>query len=102
MALAIDAAKEVAQEGLAIRVVSMPSMERFNAQPAAYRESILPSSVTKRLAIEMAATLPWYRYVGLQGAVLGIDRFGESGPAADLLTHFGFTVSNVVSKIKEL
>lgn len=102
VALAIDAAKEVAQEGLAIRVVSMPSMERFNAQPAAYRESILPSSVTKRLAIEMAATLPWYRYVGLQGAVLGIDRFGESGPAADLLTHFGFTVSNVVSKIKEL
>lgn len=102
VSLAVEAAKELAKEGMAVRVVSMPCMELFEQQSAEYKESVLPKSVTKRLAIEMAATMPWYRYIGFEGDVLGIDRFGESAPAGELLKLFGFTVENVVSKVKAL
>lgn len=102
VSLAIEAAKVVEQEGKSIRVVSVPSFELFEQQPAAYKESVLPKSVTKRLAVELGSTLPWYKYVGLDGDVLGLDRFGESAPASDLMTYFGFTVDNVVSRIKGL
>ncbi|NEW62131.1 transketolase [Granulicatella sp. zg-ZJ] len=102
VSLCIEAAKVLKEEGKAVRVVSMPCFELFDKQSADYKESILPSNVTKRFAVEMAATMPWYKYVGLQGSVLGIDSFGESGPANDLLKHFGFTVDNVVEQVKKL
>ncbi len=96
--LALKAAEAMPDK--AIRVVSMPSTDLFDAQDEAYRESVLPSSVTARVAVEAAATGLWWKYVGCKGAVLGIDRFGESGPASDLFKAFGFTVENLVAKIK--
>jgi transketolase len=83
-------------------MVSMPNTEAFDAQDQAYRDSVLPPSVTKRLAVEAAATQSWWRYVGLQGRVLGMDRFGASGKASDLFPHFGFTADNVANEIGKL
>jgi len=80
----------------------MPSTDVFDAQDEAYRESVLPRAVRRRLAVEAAATLSWWRYVGSEGRVLGIDRFGASGKAADLFSHFGFTADNVRREIEEL
>jgi transketolase len=80
----------------------MPSTEAFDRQDEAYREAVLPSAVTKRLAVEAAARQSWWRYVGSQGRVLGIDRFGASGKAADLFPHFGFTADNVAKEIDQL
>jgi transketolase len=88
--------------GSRVRLVSMPSTEGFDAQSQAYRDSVLPPGVTRRLAVEAAATQCWWRYVGLAGRVLGIDRFGASGKGADVLTHFGFTADNVAQQIREL
>jgi len=85
-----------------VRLVSMPSTEAFDAQDEAYRESVLPRAVTKRLAVEAAATQTWWKYVGLDGAVLGMDRFGASGKAADLFPHFGFTADNVAKQIESI
>lgn len=101
VSLAINAAKVLASEGKAVRVVSAPSLELFEQQSEAYKLSVLPTH-TKRLAIEMGSAMPWYRYVGLKGDVLSIDCFGESGPAQDLLPYFGFTVENVVARVKAL
>ncbi|MCP4076217.1 MAG: transketolase [Gammaproteobacteria bacterium] len=78
-----------------IRVVSMPSTNVFEAQDADYKESVLPAAVTARVAVEAAVTDAWYKYVGLNGVVVGIDRFGESAPAGELFKHFGFTAENV-------
>lgn len=100
--LAMDAAAELEQQGKAVRVVSMPSAYRFNGQDAEYRESVLPKTVTKRIAIEAAHADYWYKYVGLEGRVIGMTTYGESAPAGDLFKHFGFTVENVVKQANEL
>ena len=94
VALAMGAAEQMS--GKKVRVVSMPSTETFDAQDAAYREAVLPSAVRARVAIEAGVTGFWRSYVGLDGAVVGLDRFGESAPAGDLFKEFGFTVENVV------
>jgi transketolase len=98
--LAMDAAGQLA--GKKIRVVSMPSTTVFDAQDEAYRESVLPSSVTARVAVEAAVTQGWYKYVGLGGKVVGIDSFGESAPDKALFEHFGFTVDNVVKAVNSV
>ena len=98
--LAMGAAEQLG--GKKIRVVSMPSTTVFDAQDAAYRESVLPSTVTKRVAVEAAVTDGWYKYVGLNGKVVGINRFGESAPDKVLFKEFGFTVENVVKTIESL
>ena len=100
--LAMDSADELEKEGLTVRVVSMPSVDFFQAQEQSYRDSVLPPSVTKRVAIEAGATASWYQYVGLDGAVIGMDRFGESAPANELFEYFGFTVDNVVRTAKSI
>jgi len=92
----MDSAAELEKSGKAVRVVSMPSVDHFEAQDAAYQESVLPKSVTARIAIEAASTDAWYKYVGLQGAVIGMDSFGESAAADVLFDLFGFTVDKVV------
>ncbi|MBT2787709.1 MULTISPECIES: transketolase [unclassified Halomonas] len=102
VALAMDAAAELEQQGKAVRVVSMPSAYRFNGQDAEYRESVLPKAVTKRIAIEAAHADYWYKYVGLDGRVIGMTTYGESAPAGDLFKHFGFTVENIVNQANEL
>lgn len=83
------------------RVVSMPSWELFESQPRAYRDEVLPPEVTARVAIEQASTLGWHRYVGLDGAVIGMDTFGVSAPLKALQTKFGFTPDVVVAATKE-
>jgi transketolase len=95
--LAVKAAEAMPER--AIRVVSMPSTDAFDAQDAAYRESVLPAAVTARVAVEAAVTDGWWKYVGSRGAVVGIDRFGESAPAGPLFKEFGFTVENVVAAV---
>jgi transketolase len=96
--LAVKAAEAMSDK--AIRVVSMPSTDTFDAQDAAYRESVLPKAVTARVAVEAAVTDGWWKYVGHQGAILGVDRFGESAPAGPLFKEFGFTVENLVAKVQ--
>lgn len=100
--LALEAKKELEKEGKAVRVVSMPCCELFDEQSASYRNSVLPKSVKARVAIEAGCTDGWYKYVGLQGKVVGIDSFGISGPADALMEHFGFTTANVVETAKSL
>ena len=100
--LAVAAAKELASQGGKVRVVSMPSTDVFDAQDAAYKEEILPNAVRRRVAVEMGATQNWYKYVGLDGAVLGIDTFGASAPAPKVLAEYGFTVENLVKVVQNL
>ncbi|MFC3284167.1 transketolase-like TK C-terminal-containing protein, partial [Litchfieldella rifensis] len=100
--LAMDAAEALAAKGKAVRVVSMPSTDTFDAQPASYREAVLPANVTRRLAIEASHYAYWYKYVGLDGRIVGMDGFGESAPGGDLFRHFGFTVDNVVEHAEQL
>ncbi|MBQ9342853.1 MAG: transketolase [Clostridia bacterium] len=96
-------AKDVlAKEGIAARVISMPCMEIFNRQDAEYKEQVMPASVRARVAVEAGATMPWYRYVGLDGEVIGIDHFGASAPAAILFKKYGFTTENVVATAKRV
>ncbi|WP_410983332.1 transketolase [Bacillus cereus] len=102
VSLAIEAQTALAADGVDAAVVSMPSMDRFEAQSAEYKESVLPKAVTKRFAIEMGATFGWHRYVGLEGDVLGIDTFGASAPGEKIMEEYGFTVENVVRKVKEM
>ena len=97
--LATKAADALTAEGIAVRVVSMPSTDVFDRQDAAYKASVLTRGVP-RVAIEAGVTAFWHKYVGLEGAVVGIDTFGESAPAGVLFKHFGFTVENVVAKAK--
>ncbi len=101
VSLATGAAEQLAGEGKKVRVVSMPSTDVFDAQDAAYRESVLPKGVV-RVAVEAGVTDYWRKYVGLEGAVVGIDRFGESAPAGELFKEFGFTVDNVVKAVKSV
>jgi transketolase len=93
--LALGAFERFRERGLAARVVSMPSWEIFEGQSDHYRESVLPTSVTCRVAVEAGATLGWHRYVGMHGTILGIDRFGASAPGKTLMEHFGFTIDRV-------
>jgi len=101
LSLCVDAYEKLKAEGIRARVVSMPSWEIFEQQDAAYKESVLPSSVTARVSVEMASTLGWGRYVGLKGRSVGMHRFGASAPLKDLLKFFGFTVENVVAEARK-
>ena len=100
--LAMQSAVELTEQGKLVRVVSMPSTSHFDAQDAAYKESVLPSAVTKRVALEAGISDYWYKYVGLQGAVIGMTSFGESAPADKLFEHFGFTIANVLDTVEKL
>lgn len=100
--LATEAAKVLTEKGKQVRVVSMPSTDVFEAQDASYKESVLPSDVPGRVAIEAGIADYWYKYVGLDGRIVGMTSFGESAPAGDLFKHFGFTVDNVVAVAEEL
>jgi transketolase len=100
--LAMQAMRVLADQGVAVRVVSMPCTNVFDAQPLEYRESVLPGWCRKRVAIEAGVTDFWRKYVGLDGAVVGIDTFGASAPAEALFRHFGFTVEHVVDAVKAL
>lgn len=102
VSLILEAKRELEKEGWGVRVVSMPSWELFEQQDEAYKQEVLPPSVTKRLAVEMAHPLGWERYVGSDGAVLGIATFGASAPGKKVMEEFGFTLSNVVEKAKGL
>jgi len=102
VALALASAKELTANGKKVRVVSMPSTNTFDAQSNEYKESVLPASVIKRVAIEAAHTDFWYKYVGFSGAVVGMTTFGESAPGNVLLEHFGFTVENVIKTVNAL
>ena len=100
--LAVKAAEVFEAEGKKVRVVSMPSTNVFDKQDTAYREAVLPKSVTKRVAIEAQLSDFWYKYVGFEGKIVGMNSFGESAPANELFKLFGFTVENVVAKAKEI
>ena len=101
MELALNAQKALAEQGVNVSVVSMPSTNIFDKQDAAYKQSVLPENLP-RVAIEAGSTDGWYKYVGLNGAVVGLDRFGESAPAELLFKEFGFTVENVVLVVKSV
>ena len=100
--LAVKAAEQLTAEGKQVRVVSMPSTDAFDKQDAAYRESVLPSDVTARIAVEAGIADFWYKYVGFDGRIIGMTTFGESAPADQLFEMFGFTVENAVNTAKEL
>lgn len=102
VSLAVSAKAELEKDNISVRVVAMPSRELFNRQSEAYKQSVLPSSVTKRLAIEAGISLGWERYTGPSGSILSIDTFGASGPGTEVLEYFGFSVDNVVRLTKEL
>ncbi len=102
VSLAVEAKAKLAQDGIDVRVVSMPSMDLFDAQPQEYKDAILPKSVRKRVAIEALSDFGWYKYVGLDGAVMAMKGFGASGPANLLFEKFGFTVDNVVKTVKSI
>ncbi len=98
----LQAAEQLTAKGHAVRVVSMPSTSTFDAQDAQYREAVLPAAVSARVAVEAAHVDPWYKYVGLNGKVVGMTTFGESAKGEDLMKHFGFTVENIVKTAQEL
>ncbi len=100
--IAAQAVNAANASGRRVRLISMPSTESFDAQDEAYRDSVLPRGVTRRLAVEAGATLGWWRYVGSGGQVIGIDRFGASGKAADVFPYFGFTADNISQHIRKL
>ncbi|MDP5036159.1 MAG: transketolase [Alishewanella sp.] len=100
--LAMQAAKQLQADGKAVRVVSMPSTDVFEQQDATYREAVLPKAVTKRVAVEAGITDTWYKYVGLNGAIIGMNSFGESAPAEQLFAHFGITTEKVLEAAQQL
>ncbi|MCD6285475.1 MAG: transketolase [Anaerolineae bacterium] len=102
VALALEAQTHLADDGIGARVISLPSWELFEAQPADYRESVLPKAIRVRLSVEAGVTIGWQRYVGLDGASIGVDRFGASAPYKVLAEAYGLTTANVVAKAKEL
>ena len=102
VSLIMEAQAKLKELGIPARVVSMPSWELFEKQDNAYKEKVLPAGIRKRLAVETASPLGWHKYVTDEGAIIGMNTFGESGPIADLMKFFGFTVDNVVNKAKEL
>jgi transketolase len=102
LSLCVTAAEKLTAEGNKVRVVSMPSWELFEAQDAAYKESVLPKAVTKRLSVEAGASFGWHKYVGTEGDTVSIDRFGASAPGGVCMEKFGFSVDNVLAKAKAL
>ncbi|MFT5545381.1 MAG: transketolase [Rheinheimera aquimaris] len=100
--LAVQAAKTLTEQGKAVRVVSMPSTDAFEMQDATYREAVLPAAVTKRIAVEAGITDSWYKYVGLNGKVIGMTGFGESAPAEQLFEYFGITTEKVLEAAQQL
>jgi transketolase len=102
VSLALDAANKLHQEGIAVRVVSMPSWELFEEQNEEYKEAVLPKNVTARVAIEAASPMGWERYVGLQGTTVTLNHFGASAPAKTVFQQFGFTADNIVEQAKKL
>lgn len=102
VSLAVEAQKELANEGIDVRVVSMPSVENFVAQPKEYQEEVLPSTVSARVALEAAEPTGWYRFVGTNGEVIGVDRFGTSAPGGLVMKEYGFNVENVVKTTKQV
>jgi transketolase len=102
VAIARDAVKQLQADGVRARLVSMPSTDVFDAQDAAYREQVLPAAVRARVAVEAAATDYWFKYVGLDGVVVGMRSFGESAPGGVLMKEFGFTAANVVATAKSV
>jgi transketolase len=98
----LEAARTLAGEGTAVRVVSMPCVELFEAQPAEYRDEVLPPSVTVRMAVEPGATMGWWKWVGLAGAVHGLDRFGASAPGTTVLEKLGFTAEGIATRARAL
>jgi transketolase len=100
--LIVAAAERLAGEGIALRCVSMPSWDLFEAQPQSYRDQVLPPELTARLAVELGVHQGWERYVGTRGDMIGVDRFGASAPGEVLLEKYGFTVDNVMARAREL
>jgi transketolase len=100
--IAAQAVTALNAAGRRVRLVSMPSTEAFDAQDVAYRDAVLPRTLTRRLAVEAGARQSWWRYVGSAGRVLGIDDFGASGKGADVMAHFGFTADNIGRQLREL
>jgi transketolase len=99
--LCLEAAEKLTADGVAVRVVSLPCWELFEAQPQAYRDSVIPPSVTKRVCVEMGSTFGWERYAGASGAIIGMNSFGASAPLKDLLKHFGFTADAIFAAAKQ-
>ncbi len=102
LSLAVTAAEKLTAEGKKVRVVSLPAWDLFEAQDAAYKESVLPKAVTKRLSVEAGSSFGWHKYVGTEGDVVSIDRFGASAPGGVCMEKFGFSVENVLAKAKQL
>ena len=101
MGLCVEVYEKLAAEGVAARVVSMPSWELFEQQDKDYRATVLPPDITRRVAVEQASTLGWERYTGLRGTIIGMRTFGASAPLKELLVKFGFTGANVYAAAKE-
>ena len=102
MGLAVQAFDKLTEQGRKVRVVSMPCTSVFDAQDAAYKQSVLPLEVGARIAIEAAHADFWYKYVGLEGRVIGMTTYGESAPASALFEEFGFTLENILGTAEEL
>ena len=100
--LAMNAKTELLKKGIDVRVVSMPCQEIFDQQDEAYKQSVLPNDVRKRLSVEMASSFGWHKYAGLDGIVMSIDEFGRSAPANQVIESFGFTVYKVVENVEKL
>jgi transketolase len=102
LSLVVDAKAELEKQGRAVRVVSMPCMELFESEDQSYRDSVLPPTITRRLAVEAAVPMSWYRWVGPAGEIMGMTTYGMSAPSADVMKHFGFTADNVVKRALKL
>ena len=102
MSLIVRAGENLTKEGMQVRIVSMPSWKLFDAQPQSYRDSVLPPSIHARLAVEAGATQGWCKYVGGEGDVIGVDRFGASAPGEVVMREYGFTVENICQRAMEL
>lgn len=100
--LAVEAQRELEKQGTFVNVVSMPSWDRFEKQPEAYKESVLPKNIKKRVSVEMGSKLGWREYVGDSGIVMSIDSFGASAPGNEVIERYGYTVENVVNTYKKL
>ena len=102
VSLAMEAQGALRAQGIQTKVVSMPSMELYLQQPAAYQSRVLPDALRCRVAIEAAATMPWYRFVGLDGQVIGLDQYGASAPQEVLFKEYGITADHLVQTVKAL
>ncbi len=100
--LAVEAQRELEKQGTFVNVVSMPSWDRFEKQPEAYKESVLPKNIKKRVTVEMGSKLGWREYVGDSGIVMSIDSFGASAPGNEVIERYGYTVENVVNTYKKI